>query len=350
MLRKQINKIIEIEGQIDKVYEKISNAEYYKDEITLKENLSHLRFLKEVEDEYVQELNIDKDKFYKLARLLNSDNYLKLFQGSTDGIPLYRVDTDDLNNVYDFLFYDINECKKEVEFNLDAIFCKTINHPIMRRLFYKLIDSYYRNIENPSLNFDSMVIQILLELIRQGQAHDHIFAIENRVALLYLDACVESEMKFLTNAFQSEYQKKDDVRDFFIEMKRYLSFSNPNLESYLLVTDSFYQNPSTFKLQSKYQKGNLRFYKKIREYICQFDLECTIAFIMQKGNLYVSPHDIFYKLYIKSKLAFLSAKKIDTYNRNICHHVEKENYTKALFESFEEEREERAEKRKRKMQ
>ena len=77
-LRKQIDALIEIEYQMEKLYEKVKNAELYEDEEKLKKNLEYIHFLSEIEEEKIQKLKIDKNNFMKLVYLLNSDNYLQL--------------------------------------------------------------------------------------------------------------------------------------------------------------------------------------------------------------------------------------------------------------------------------
>ena len=110
-IKKKLNKIIEVEFQIDKLYEKVSDAEFYEDKEELKKNLDYIRFLKEVEEEQIEKLDIHKQSFYEIMYLLNSDNYLGLLFSINEITltPNYKL------NIYNilcaFIFIFSNEKK-----------------------------------------------------------------------------------------------------------------------------------------------------------------------------------------------------------------------------------------------
>lgn len=136
-LRKQIDALIEIEYQMEKLYEKVKNAELYGDEEKLKKNLEYIHFLSEIEEEKIQKLKIDKNNFMKLVYLLNSDNYLQLLFSIDEStrLPNFKVNMDNINEACWFLYDGIQSKNKRIKPNLNSYLCNTINHPVIKRLF-----------------------------------------------------------------------------------------------------------------------------------------------------------------------------------------------------------------------
>ncbi len=335
-LKKQVDKLIEIEYQLDKLYEKVSDAEFYGDKEELQKNLDYIRIVKEVEDEHIEKLKIDKKRFYEIIHLLNSDNYLQLILSinKKTHIPYYKVNINNINSVYCFLYHDKKYNNRKEEPNLNYFLCNTVNHPLMRRLFYKVMESYYKGIKNPAIAFDSFVVYIMEELIQSGNKELLIYARENAIALLYLDVHTQFESTFLAYTSKKEYQKDVYIKALFVELKRYISFSNPNLESYLLLKDECYINPIPVQLQEKYKQKNKKIYRKIREKIALTDMKELISFF-EENMVYRQEQDtIFYKLYIKSRTNYLNDKQIYILINSI---LKQSNSTNIILELLEEE-------------
>lgn len=346
-IKKKLNKIIEVEFQIDKLYEKVSDAEFYEDKEELKKNLDYIRFLKEVEEEQIEKLDIHKQSFYEIMYLLNSDNYLGLLFSINEITltPNYKVNIDNIMSACHFLFYNAKKENKK-EATLNYFMCNTVNHPLIRRLFYKIMESYYKKIENPPLNFDAFITHAIQNLNRKGGRELLTDIRENAIALLYLDVYAQFESTFLANANKEEYKKDVDLKDFLIELKRYISFSNPNLESYLLSNDKTYINPSALKLEEKYKKGNRSAYKQIREDMALINLREIIMLFQNLDIAKEKTYNKFYKLYIKSRATYLTESQINELYVLLLLTIKRKGNTNILFEALEEEKKYQMEKRK----
>lgn len=135
---------------------------------------------------------------------------------------------------------------------------------------------------------------------------------------------------------------------FLIELKRYVSFLNPNLEKHLIKNPSCYTNPNTIEIPKKYKGANRKVYKHIRDILIEEDIYELMDFFSQYDILITREFYTYYKLYLQSRLMYLNDEFINAIYMMIIKNLDRNETTNIIFETLEEEISQRENKRKEK--
>lgn len=233
----KLDSIILITYRIYELYIDLMNLELSPGEKQLQIVKEKLNLCLEVEQNFYNNLNLDKDKFIELLNLLNVDNNALLsipYYYGEEGIILKSSLLLEMVYIYNFLFFNKDKMLND-SINYHELLSKTYTHPILRRIVFSLYQTYYHSEKYEPFVHNDLLQYINFDYINRG----YNIVIGRKNYNFMEELFLESISKFTLEVLIDMKNKMDKNDKFlYVYMKYILCFINRNTEKKLLNSDS----------------------------------------------------------------------------------------------------------------